>query len=426
MDEEDVKELPRLQHEMEVTIMDLRESEYYLKLRDDLNGDQLLRSEISRRIGSKEHVQMVIYGLGSLEYSFQPQFQFALALLLREEVDILRIGEIQVYDPKITPVDANVIRSFGCTVLSVNEFARRRVENPTIIFLPFAWYNQVANLLEVNWSSSRLKNLIILGVSMHNWNGTYDEPYYEMFHIDETEKLTANDRWFPTLDKIRVDHEDAKPSGDWIRKLRDRMQRFYLQQFAPNQKWKNNFHGENVSRAPSRYLKTWSIPQAGWIKLNFDGYGNESYGYGGILCNDDGEILLSYAGPMPSANTNHDNHKGTIAAQVEGLRQGVRCFKQLLSLSYDDHKLIIEGSALSVVRWANAVAPPPHTFEEAFKEMCVMLEETNCLVYHIYPEANDKACELAKLGIKLTGFNSWSRVDQSCYYYLLNHILGSL
>ncbi|KAJ0981316.1 hypothetical protein J5N97_009571 [Dioscorea zingiberensis] len=58
MDEEDVKELPRLQHEMEVTIMDLRESEYYLKLRDDLNGDQLLRSEISRRIGSKEHVQM--------------------------------------------------------------------------------------------------------------------------------------------------------------------------------------------------------------------------------------------------------------------------------------------------------------------------------------------------------------------------------
>ncbi|KAH7680001.1 SRR1-like domain-containing protein [Dioscorea alata] len=191
MDEEDVEELVKLNHEMEITKFELRDSEYYRKLRDQLEKNHLLKTEISRRLGSEEQIQMIIYALGSLEYSFSSQYQFALALLMREDIDMLRIGKIEVFDPCITPVDANLIQSFGCNVLSVDEFARRRVEKPTLFFLPCAPYELVANLLEVNWVPSKLENLIILGTSMHHWANLKEQPDPE---FDELEKLTINDR----------------------------------------------------------------------------------------------------------------------------------------------------------------------------------------------------------------------------------------
>lgn len=138
MDEDDIEELPRLQYEMKITMTKLRESEHYKKFRDQLHDNHLLKNEISRRLRSMGQVQMVIYGLGSLEYNFDSHYQLALVLLLKEEINMLRIGEIQVFDPVITPVDAAFMRSLGCTVLSVNEYARRRVEKPTIFFMPFA------------------------------------------------------------------------------------------------------------------------------------------------------------------------------------------------------------------------------------------------------------------------------------------------
>ncbi|KAJ0981169.1 hypothetical protein J5N97_009424 [Dioscorea zingiberensis] len=261
MDEEDAEELLKLQEDMKITIMELRESEYYRKLRDQLEEEHLLKREISRRLGSEEKMEMVIYALGDLEYDFNSHYQLALALLLREEVDMLKIGEIQVFDPLLTPTDANVIRSFGCTVLSVNEFARRRVEKPTLFFLPFAGFDLVANLLETNWSPSHLENLIILGTSLHVWGKT--SPDVVRLEESEAEKLLSNDRlryirmirdwsvefiiddghqwhafqqicWvfinlhsgidlnsllpgFPTISKIQVDHGCAELACDSIR-----------------------------------------------------------------------------------------------------------------------------------------------------------------------------------------------------------------
>ncbi|KAJ0980540.1 hypothetical protein J5N97_008795 [Dioscorea zingiberensis] len=71
----------------------------------------------------------------------------------------------------------------------------------------------------------------------------------------------------------------------------------------------------------------------------------------------------------------------------------------------DDPKLIIEGSALNVITWANAFIPPPQRFREAFEEMTVMLGDINCLVYYVHEVANNKANELAKLGMALSEFS---------------------
>ncbi|KAJ0980537.1 hypothetical protein J5N97_008792 [Dioscorea zingiberensis] len=419
MDEEDAEELLRLQHEMEIATKELRDSEHYCKLRNQLEGDSLLKNEFSRRIGSEKQVQMVIYALGSLVYGFSPHYQLALALLLREEVGILRIGEIQVFDPLMTPADVKLIKSFGCNALSVNEFARRRVEKPTLFFLPFACLDLVANLLEANWSSSMLDNLMILGTSMHEWVEERPDVISLPVITSEIERLTSNDRlryihtikdwsiefaideghkfspfrqlyWiffnldagidinsllpsFSTLDKIQVDHLDVKPiPDDRISVVREASELSYSEDFKPNPKWKQRF---------SR--------------------GSNNYGYGGILYNDQGKTILSYMGPVLS-------HVERIeAAQVEGLKQGIRCFKQWLpnSSCSDDPKLIIEGSALNVITWANAFIPPPQRFREAFEEMTVMLGDINCLVYYVHEVANNKANELAKLGMALSEFS---------------------
>ncbi|KAH7679458.1 SRR1-like domain-containing protein [Dioscorea alata] len=192
---------------MEIAIMELRESEQYCKFRDHLHNNHLLKSEISRRLGSEKQVQMIIYALGSLEYNYDAHYQLALALLLREEVDILRIGEIQVFDPVITSVDAAFIQSLGCTVLSVNEYARRKVEKPTLFFLPFAWHELVANLLETNWSPSKLDNLIILGSSMHGWAKSYDQPDYRILKKTEINRVKEEDqyRYMNTIKDFTVD-----------------------------------------------------------------------------------------------------------------------------------------------------------------------------------------------------------------------------
>lgn len=101
------------------------------------------------------------------------------------------------------------------------------------------------------------------------------------------------------------------------------------------------------------------------------------------------------------------NGKDKIAAQMEGLRQGVRCCRQLMSNFCDNSNFLIKGSALSVIRWARALLPPPHKFTDVFEEMATMLEETNCIIQYIYEEANTKANELAKLGITLSNFITW-------------------
>lgn len=186
------------------------------------------------------------------------------------------------------------------------------------------------------------------------------------------------------------------------------MERCYFNNFKLNNEWKNIFffHPKPL-RGLRKYRKSGTQTQPGWIKLNFDAYGYGFYGYGGFLSNNEGEVLLSYAGPAKELNTNFGNDKDIIAAQMEGLRQGVQCFKQLMPNSCDDANLIIEGSALTVTRWANCLVPPPHNFVKVFKEMAEMLKGTNCIVEYIYTEANTKANELAKLGSTLPQFNLW-------------------
>ncbi|KAJ0981233.1 hypothetical protein J5N97_009488 [Dioscorea zingiberensis] len=435
MDEEDVEEVLRVKEEMEITMQEVKKCEFYVKLREQLQENSALKIELSRRLESVEKVQFVVYALGSIELFFCSQYQLALVLLLRQEMDILKIEEIQVFDPVTTPVDAKVMRSLGCNVLSVNEFFRRRAEKPTLFFLPFPSFHHVGNLLEVNWSPLLLENVIILGNGLHSWDHTnfgegiesmadrlwylhktrswrteypidqnnrsksFERLSWQFFHLLPGDDLNAQSEEFPAPMKISTDQQQASPLEDILSKLRVPLDYSYSSPSLPD------FMSTDDSRGQSCNKKTWIRPLPDWLKLNFDGCsGVHANGYGGTLCNNAGETLVSYAGPMKAADPDDEtDDMVVIMAQVEGLRHGVKCFKEL-----HHHQLIMEGSALSVIRWMLDLIIPPERFAEVVGEVINNLRGVNCVVSYVYPEANIKAFDMARLGASLPEFRMWN------------------
>ncbi|GFS29575.1 hypothetical protein Acr_00g0007250 [Actinidia rufa] len=96
-------EARRLKKEMEITIQVLQKSKFYSDFVGQLRDNWILQSNTRRVLGDSSSMQMVIYGLGSLEYNYVSQYQLALALLLRR--DFSWIGGVEVFDPQMSPAD---------------------------------------------------------------------------------------------------------------------------------------------------------------------------------------------------------------------------------------------------------------------------------------------------------------------------------
>ncbi|XP_021288815.1 SRR1-like protein [Herrania umbratica] len=104
---------------------------------------------------------MVIYALGSLEEGKSSKYQLAIALLLQQDF-FNWITSIEVFDPVLSPTDIIVLKKLGCTVLTVDEDCERRVERPTLFFMPYVPNYLIGNLLEANWSPSNIHQVILL------------------------------------------------------------------------------------------------------------------------------------------------------------------------------------------------------------------------------------------------------------------------
>ena len=159
-------EARRLKKEMEITIQVLQKSKFYRDFVGQLRDNGILQSNTRRVLGDSSSMQMVIYGLGSLEYNYVSQYQLALALLLRR--DFSWIGGVEVFDPQMSPADCKVMETLGCGILTVNEHCKRQVEKPTLFYLPYLRRDFVGNLLEANWCPARLNQMIVLGNSFEH------------------------------------------------------------------------------------------------------------------------------------------------------------------------------------------------------------------------------------------------------------------
>ena len=163
-------EARRLLTEMHITMKEVVESEFYSKMTDQLQNDPDIQSNIKRILGSHSHVVMVIYALGSMEYSYDSQYQLAIALLLKHDFSNW-IGEIEVFDPMFSPSDCMVLEELGCKVLSVNENCRREIKKPTLFYMPYAETRCIVNVLDANWCSSKINRIILLTARIRRHKG---------------------------------------------------------------------------------------------------------------------------------------------------------------------------------------------------------------------------------------------------------------
>ncbi|KAL0089452.1 SRR1-domain-containing protein [Phycomyces blakesleeanus] len=104
---------------------------------------------------------IICYGIGSMQKSKNAQYQFELALLIRE---LLKIpGKMYIYDPVMTDLDKKVCNEQEIEIIEENEEGKRVVTKPTLFYMPHCGRGLYSNTLSVNWNQENLQNITLIG-----------------------------------------------------------------------------------------------------------------------------------------------------------------------------------------------------------------------------------------------------------------------
>ncbi|KAL2320093.1 hypothetical protein Fmac_029062 [Flemingia macrophylla] len=155
----------RLMQKMKRSIDRIESSEFYHTFRDQIQTSIVYY--INMLLGSEINMQMVIYGIGSIEMYEIPRLQLSLALLMRK--DFGWIGNIEVFDPVLSATESRILEALGCSVMSINEHGRREALKPTLFFMPHCEAELYNNLLQANWKLDLLKNIVLIGNSFETY-----------------------------------------------------------------------------------------------------------------------------------------------------------------------------------------------------------------------------------------------------------------
>ncbi|KAL2337162.1 hypothetical protein Fmac_011608 [Flemingia macrophylla] len=155
----------RLMQKMKRSIDRIESSKFYHTFRDQIQTS--IVDYINMLLGSEINMQMVIYGIGSIEMYDIPRLQLSLALLMRKYFGW--IGNIEVFDPVLSATESRVLEALGCSVMSVNEHGRREALKPTLFFMPHCEAELYNNLLQANWKLDLLKNIVLIGNSFETY-----------------------------------------------------------------------------------------------------------------------------------------------------------------------------------------------------------------------------------------------------------------
>lgn len=178
--EMDLHRESKLMQKIQICIRKLENSTFYHVLLDQVQTPHMLEAFL-RVLGSELKMQMVVYGIGSIESYEPPRLQLSLAILLKRKFSW--IGDIEVFDPILSATESRVLEALGCSVLSVNEQGRRQASKPTLFFMPHCEAELYDNLLQENWRTERMNNIVLFGNSF----GTYEQ------HVSEFRSSTLVD-----------------------------------------------------------------------------------------------------------------------------------------------------------------------------------------------------------------------------------------
>ncbi|XWS74538.1 hypothetical protein CRYUN_Cryun01aG0006500 [Craigia yunnanensis] len=166
----------KLMHKVQICMKRIENSRFFLTFLDQMQSAEIL-NHFHRVLGSELKLQMVIYGIGSIESHETPRLQLGLAVLMKRKFNW--IGDIEVFDPVLSATESRVLEALGCSVLSVNEQGRRQVMKPTLFFMPHCEAELYSNLLQENWGVESLNRVALFGNSFETYEQHVSFKYYD-------------------------------------------------------------------------------------------------------------------------------------------------------------------------------------------------------------------------------------------------------
>ncbi|KAK4253846.1 hypothetical protein QN277_010469 [Acacia crassicarpa] len=200
-----------LMQKIERSIAKVESSQFYHSFRDQLQTP-LISEHLHKVLGSESKMQMVIYGIGSLELYEPPRLQLSLAILMKR--DFSWIGDIEVFDPVLSATESQILETMDCSVLPFNEHGRRQALKPTVFFMPHCEAELYNNLLQANWKLNLLGNMVLFGNSFETYKqvSEFNSPVLNsMGHILAARKFTNEFR----IETISDDYFNAFHDSSW-------------------------------------------------------------------------------------------------------------------------------------------------------------------------------------------------------------------
>ncbi|GAB4831745.1 sensitivity to red-light reduced protein [Ancistrocladus abbreviatus] len=158
----DLVRYSKLMEKLHICMKKLESSKFYEQFLGQLQSNGVFDC-FSRVLGSEPKMQLVIYGIGSIESFEPPRMQLCLAISMKKKFDW--IGDIEVFDPVLSATESRALEALGCSVLTINEQGRRLAVKPTLFFMPHCEAVLYNNLLEANWRAGLLRNMALFGNS---------------------------------------------------------------------------------------------------------------------------------------------------------------------------------------------------------------------------------------------------------------------
>ncbi|KAJ4975369.1 hypothetical protein NE237_000475 [Protea cynaroides] len=199
----DPKRESKLMQKICMCIENLKKTEFYRTILNQIQDPQII-GHFSRVLGSESKMQMVIYGIGSIESYESPRLQLSLAILIKRKFDW--IGDIEIFDPVLSTTEARVLEALGCQVLSVDEQGRRQALKPIMFFMPHCEAVLYDNLLQANWKAGFLTKMVVFGNSFER----YEQHVLDFKHsvVGDSVKHVLGSRRFITEVGIQTVSDD--------------------------------------------------------------------------------------------------------------------------------------------------------------------------------------------------------------------------
>ncbi|XP_059651984.1 protein SENSITIVITY TO RED LIGHT REDUCED 1 [Cornus florida] len=206
----------KLMKKMQSYMKRVESSPFYCTFINQIQTPQILDS-IFRVMGSEPNMQMVIYGIGSIESYEPPRLQLCLAILMKRK--FRWVGEIEVFDPIISVTESRVLKALGCSVLSVNEQGRRQALKPMLFYMPHCEAELYDNLLQANWRVDLLNHIVLFGNSFE----TYEQ------HVSIIKNSTIVDlrKHILAVRSFTKEFGIETPSDDYFRAFHDSSWHFF-------------------------------------------------------------------------------------------------------------------------------------------------------------------------------------------------------